>query len=76
MRSYFFSALSSLVHLRESLHRISSESLLPEKLFGKAFPRFNLEADFGALPNRTLDTFTKDKGHRAALLLDESRVSY
>jgi len=45
-----FSAPSSLVHFRESLHRI--ESLLSEKLFGRASPRFSLEAALGDLPNR------------------------
>jgi len=47
-----FSAPSSLVHFRETLHRISIESLLSEKLFGRASPRFSLEAALGDLPNR------------------------
>jgi hypothetical protein len=47
-----FFALSSLVHFRESLHTISIESLLSEKLFGRASPGFSLEAALGALPNR------------------------
>jgi hypothetical protein len=47
-----FSAPSSLVHFRVSLHRISIESFLSEKLFGRASPGFSLEAALGALPNR------------------------
>jgi len=49
-----FSTPSSLVHFGESLHRISIESLLSEKLFGRAYPEFSLEAALGALPNRAL----------------------
>jgi hypothetical protein len=36
------SALSTLVHFRESIHRISKESLLSKKLFGRASPGFSL----------------------------------
>jgi hypothetical protein len=43
-----FSALGLLVHFRESLHEINGESLLSEKLFGRAPARFSRE---GALPN-------------------------
>ena len=49
-----FPAPSSLVHFRESLYKISIESLLSEKLFGRAYPEFSLEAALGALPNRAL----------------------
>jgi len=48
-----FSTPSSLVHFGESLHRISIESLLSKKMFGRASLGFSLEATLGALPNRT-----------------------
>jgi hypothetical protein len=47
-----FSALDLLVHFRESLHKIRRESLLSEKLFGKAPAEFTRELAPGALPNR------------------------
>ena len=46
-----FPALSLLVHFRESLHKINRESLLSEKLFGKA-TKFSRELTLGALTNR------------------------
>jgi hypothetical protein len=46
-----FSAPSLLVHFRESLHRISRESLLSEKLFGRALAGFSRESALRALPN-------------------------
>jgi len=49
-----FPAPSSLVHFRESLYKISIESLLSEKLFARASPGFSLEAGLGALANRAL----------------------
>ena len=49
-----FSAPVPLAHFRESLHRISIESLLGKKLFGRAPPRFIQEAAHGALPNKPL----------------------
>jgi len=47
----FFLGLSLLVHFRESLHGIGRESLLSEKLFGRAPARFSRESALGALPN-------------------------
>jgi hypothetical protein len=47
-----FLAPNLLVHFRKSLHRISRESFLSEKLFGRALARFNRESALGALPNR------------------------
>jgi len=44
-----FSALNLLVHFRESLHGISRESLLSEKLFGRA--PASRESALRALPN-------------------------
>jgi hypothetical protein len=46
----FFSAPSLLVHFRESLHRISKDSLLSKNLFGRASPQFSLEAHRESLP--------------------------
>ena len=46
-----FSAPSLLVHFIESLHRISRESLLSKKLFGRAPAGFSKESALGALPN-------------------------
>jgi hypothetical protein len=40
----FFSALSLLIHFIELLHEISRESLVSEKLFGRAPARFNKES--------------------------------
>jgi hypothetical protein len=45
-----FSAPNLLVHFKESLHRISRESLLSEKLFSRAPVGFNGESAMGALP--------------------------
>jgi hypothetical protein len=60
MKNYFtksgeatFSALNLLVHFRESLHGINGESLLSEKLFGRALTGFSRESVLRALPNRT-----------------------
>jgi hypothetical protein len=50
----FFLALSLLVHFRESLHGINRESLLSEKLFGRAPVGFSRESTLGALPNGAL----------------------
>jgi hypothetical protein len=49
-----FSAPSLLVHFIESFHRISRESLLFEKLFGKALAGFSRESALEALPNAPL----------------------
>jgi hypothetical protein len=47
----FFPAPSLLIYFKESLHRISRESLLSEKLFGRALAGFSREPALGALPN-------------------------
>jgi hypothetical protein len=39
-----------------SFHRISRESLLSEKLFGRAPAGFSKESALGALPNAPLNT--------------------
>jgi hypothetical protein len=39
-----FLAPSLLVHFRESLHKISRESLLSEKLFGRVLAVFSMES--------------------------------
>jgi hypothetical protein len=49
--TFFFSAPSLLVHFRESLHKISKESLLSGKMFGRALTGFSRESALGALPN-------------------------
>jgi hypothetical protein len=49
-----FLAPSLLVHFKESLYKISRESLLYEKLFGKAPAGFSRESALGALPNAPL----------------------
>jgi len=54
-RNYFFPALSLLVHFRESLHGISRESLLSEKLFDRAPAGFSRESALGAPPNGTIE---------------------
>ena len=65
-RKATFSAPSLLVHFRESLHRISGESLLSNKLFDRAHARFTGESTMRALPNRPqLDSLCNKKvpGH-------------
>jgi hypothetical protein len=47
-----FLALNLIVYFRESLHEISRESLLSEKLFGRAPIGFSGESTFGTQPNR------------------------
>ena len=59
-----FSAPSLLVHFIESLHRISRESLLSKKLFGRAPAGFIKESALGALPNAPLYW-----PHRSALVM-------
>ena len=55
-----FLAPNLLVHFRESLHRISGESLLSNKLFDRAHARFTGESTMRALPNRPqLDSLCK-----------------
>ena len=49
-----FPALSLLIHFKESLYEISRESLLSEKLFGRAPAGFSRESVLGALPNGAL----------------------
>jgi hypothetical protein len=50
------SAPSLLVHFRVSFHRISRESLLSEKLFGRVLTGFSRESGLGPLPNWPLDS--------------------
>jgi hypothetical protein len=49
-----FSASNLLVHLRESLHKISRELLLSEKLLSKAPTMLKRESAQRAMPNRAL----------------------
>jgi hypothetical protein len=51
-----FSALSLLVHFRESLYRISVEQLLYEKLFSRAPAEFITESARRALPKEACST--------------------
>jgi len=80
-RSYFFLALSLLVHFRESLHGINRESLLSEKLFGRAPAGFSRESALGALPNGALvncsfgNYFCRTKIGRKQLVLCDMNIS-
>jgi hypothetical protein len=49
-----YATATAQVHFRKLLHGINRESLLSEKLFGKAPAEFSRESALEALPNRAL----------------------